>query len=538
MPIEVYDSSPSTSSGSASNTSNTSSSGSSVSSTSSPFFGPLGSVFPVLEKKTSASKKSPNKGSVKNSPNKGSAKNSPNKGSVKKSPSKGSAKKSPNKGSAKKSPSKARNSAQMSSATKRKNALEKISSAYRFKTNTSKKHFKKRLRSYYLQGICSDSGVCIAFNKESDKIYEYFKGFVDFKLVDMNAIERIGAQSTNGSIYLLPYKKKHYQSHAILKIPQVSTNENFQNDNIFYEYLNGRLLNDLCDNYPCLVMTYTLLFNNSNNTKFPESLLSYQPTVFNSKTKGQLIKGSCKNPLRLSLLLQYFKDSVTINHYVKKMKYEYDELIKCLFQVYYFLHQNREVFTHNDLHMNNVLLYEPVKGGKIHYTYHLECGEKIEFTSKYIPKIIDYGRCYTSHSEKLYEQLCYFCEKCGFYDGYQFFHNNHPNNVPNYYTSLYANVSQDLRLYAGVYSNVSNKHKMRPCIYKSKYGTPPIAENDRYEEYIANVTDCYKELTNQLRKIVYQPESDNIATIEVYGDKPMKTQYHQKRPKAERPMIK
>ena len=530
MSIQVYET-PSTSSGSASNTSNIALSESSVSSTSSPFFGPLGSVVPIspLEKKTSASKKSPSKGS---------AKKSPNKGSVKKSPNKGSAKKSPNKGSAKNSPNKASNSAQMSSATKRKNALKKISSAYRFKTNTSKKHFKKRLRSYYLQGICSDSGVCIAFNKESDKIYEYFKGFVDFKLVDMNAIEKIGAQSTNGSIYLLPYKKKHYQSHAILKIPQVSTDKKFQNDNILYEYLNGRLLNDLCDNYPCLVMTYTLLFNNTNTTKFPESLLSYQPTVFNSKTKGQLIRGSCKNPLRLSLLLQYFKDSVTIDHYVKKMKYEYDELIKCLFQVYYFLHQNREVFTHNDLHMNNVLLYEPVKGGKIHYTYHLECGEKIEFTSKYIPKIIDYGRCYTSHSEKLYEQLCYYCEKCGFYDGYQFFHNNHPNNVPNYYTSLYANVSQDVRLYAGVYSNVSKKHKMKPCIYKSKYGTPPIAENDRYEEYIANVTDCYEELTNQLRKIVYQPESDNIATIEVYGDKPMKTQYHQKRPKAERPMIK
>jgi hypothetical protein len=50
-------------------------------------------------------------------------------------------------------------------------------------------------------------------------------------------------------------------------------------------------------------------------------------------------------------------------------------------------------FTHYDLHLQNILVYEPVKGSYIEYHYHIGT-EEIIFKSKYIAKIIDYGACY------------------------------------------------------------------------------------------------------------------------------------------------
>lgn len=49
-------------------------------------------------------------------------------------------------------------------------------------------------------------------------------------------------------------------------------------------------------------------------------------------------------------------------------------------------------FTHYDLHPSNVLLCEPVLGK--YYKYILNDRTVVEFKSKYIVKIIDYGRSF------------------------------------------------------------------------------------------------------------------------------------------------
>ena len=38
-----------------------------------------------------------------------------------------------------------------------------------------------------------------------------------------------------------------------------------------------------------------------------------------------------------------------------------------------------DVFTHYDLHLDNILLYEPIKNGYITYNYHLNSGKIIKF---------------------------------------------------------------------------------------------------------------------------------------------------------------
>jgi hypothetical protein len=420
------------------------------------------------------------------------------------------------------------------STRKKQSALKKIKKAYR---KSDKSLLKKRLRTYYLKGICSDSGVCIAFDKEMDKIVKYFDHFTNFSLIKTNEIVIIGDKSVNGSVWLLPYEKNEYKSEAIMKIPGKSKTTH-ENDNVVFEYINGNFMNQLNNYFPCLVLTYGLFLNTSKKSKlvFPASLNQYKVVNINTITDENLIRASCENPTNFSVLLQYFKDSVTMDYYLKNKNggYDFQELIKCLFQIYYFLHFNREIFTHNDLHTNNVLMYEPVKGKHIHYTYTLECGETIEFTSRFMPKIIDYGRSYTSDSEKTYTLLCNNCNNCGIYNGYSFFENNHPNNLPQHMSSLYPNVSQDLRLYFSVQQEIKNKHELKPCVFKKQFGTPPITENERYEKHIGNVTDCYHELINELKKIKNRSSTDStncIAAIEVKYDDVMKIKYNQKNAK-------
>ena len=67
-----------------------------------------------------------------------------------------------------------------------------------------------------------------------------------------------------------------------------------------------------------------------------------------------------------------------------------------LFQVYFPLYYLQEEFTHNDLHSNNILYYTPFPGSNryVQLIYHMADGTTISFKSKYIMKIIDYGRSF------------------------------------------------------------------------------------------------------------------------------------------------
>jgi hypothetical protein len=71
-----------------------------------------------------------------------------------------------------------------------------------------------------------------------------------------------------------------------------------------------------------------------------------------------------------------------------------NDLINVLYQIYMPLSTIANEFTHYDLHKGNVVIYEPKKGYYIDYTYILNDETKVEFKSRYIAKIIDYGRSF------------------------------------------------------------------------------------------------------------------------------------------------
>ena len=147
------------------------------------------------------------------------------------------------------------------------------------------------------------------------------------------------------------------------------------------------------------------------------------------------------------------------------------------------LAMNVNTFTHYDLHLENVLLYEPVKGKYIQYHYHLNANTEITFKCCYIAKIIDYGRSYfvdkyspnivTKTSSNIRYKVCNIkaCDssesKCGDDYGYGILAPEDPPGNFFFISSSTRNMSHDLRLLYEIkmyyMRNIQNK-KMKMLI--------------------------------------------------------------------------
>jgi hypothetical protein len=383
-----------------------------------------------------------------------------------------------------------------------------------------------------LKTICADSGVCIAFGYAQDKIKRYFNHFLDFRLVQSS--KRIGEVSVNGFVFELAYKRKHYTSYAVLK-----NSANQSADNLVYEYVVGKYIDlEYSKYFPCLIETYGLFrytnvqaYENAKQT----SRLDLKSLVHIPERNGAVIdidtfKLSCIDSRQHCILTQHLKGVISLGDVMSgkaRLKNEM-EIVYILFQVYYFLFHVRKEFTHYDLHEGNVLLFEPEKGKKIKYKYKLSDGKFMSFESAYVVKIIDYGRCYIKLSDKFYKTLGMYCNPNQINSqGYPWF------NKPGMYhiNALEPNVSHDLRLYFHVKTSMAFPalQTMKPCIYTCEFGTSEIQTNNKYPQYIGNITDCLNELTTTIQQnskgSIKTQNSIHLAHIQVSGDAPMRIRY-------------
>jgi hypothetical protein len=328
-----------------------------------------------------------------------------------------------------------------------------------------KKHQNKR-RAHFLKAICSDADVCMAFGKEASKIKKHFDDFDNFALLSKPA-KTIGSVSANGFVKDLTYERDGYVANAILK-----SSAAVNSDNLLYEGLVGMVLNKLCMYLPVFLETYGIYKYSSpyvhgkmKSEKETDPFM-LKATLQKVKTVQKSdIKDACDNSLLMAVLIQHLNEATTIGDQLKNSSTFIDfvsyELLYILYQVYMPLAIMRDWFTHYDLHTGNVLLYEPVKGKYIEYHYHLEPdkdGNKkiISFKSRYIAKIIDYGRCYfymgdsgfTDNSEDLFKVVCQECTNCGGQQGFGWLDNRYPfmDKHNSYICSSKSNVSHDLRL--------------------------------------------------------------------------------------------
>lgn len=433
-------------------------------------------------------------------------------------------------------------------------------------------------RAAYLTGVCSDSGVCIAFGSaHKAKIKKHFDDFVRFRYA--KSVRRIGAISANGFVSEIEYQNAGYTSHAVLK-----STERQEADNLCYEYLVGLFLNEQSKFLPLFVETYGLfryiddnyykkmkqVSASANDLGGLALMRNARYVKYDDKTNIDMISKSCTETKHLSVLIQNIKGAKTFSDmcFENVKNFVGADLAFVLFQIYHTLYVLNTTFTHNDLHTQNVLIYEPVKSGYIQYFYHSKNGSVTSFKSSYIPKIIDYGRCFydfknpseygvINNSKTIYKEVCDLrvCNPCGYSNGYAWL-------APNTTTiSVHDhNLSQDLRLLkmlqsnpnAGIVGRTINKHMtqsnpilgeiLNHVVFKGEHFTPENTEmgsssfskkrswwNFRKPDYkINNVIDAYLVLSNVIQdpKLIKANEDKyksykKIGEMHVYEDKPL-----------------
>jgi len=343
--------------------------------------------------------------------------------------------------------------------------------------------------------MCPNSNICFAIGSFTDLINFYFDN-MSYK----NAIEPIrpiGLNSVNGFIREVTHEKDGYFTKTLLK-----SSRHEYSDNLMYEYLVGQYINKLNKKFPCFLHTYAcykydsighynkFARNKQNVQELNKLKLLHTSTQLTTPSKfKQIIKNSCEINKMACISIQYFENAISLFELVKKnvkdIQFMEHEFIYLLAQICIPLGILSKTFTHNDLHAENVLIYTIPNNKFVTMTYNTHLGV-ITFKTKYICKIVDYGRSYFSdtaaniNSSQVINSLCgtpacgVACTKstcikgdsgmnaCGKNVGYGF--SDHELTQANYNTSILINNSiNDMGLI----------HFLANYIYQSSYNLPP-----------------------------------------------------------------
>ena len=271
---------------------------------------------------------------------------------------------------------------------------------------------KHTRRAQHLTAKCFDAGACLALGTEVDTIKKHFNNFTPFDYV-IAPILKIGKSSENGFIHQIEYKHGNYSSYAILKSAKTP-----EADNLLYEYIVGQYINKLNKQYPCFLETYGYYqYKNESHWQHMESSAQVDDARTLKYALNQITAinydNACRNSKYLAILIQHLKGIRSFQELSFDPTFIAYDMLSALFQLYLPLANVKDTFTHYDLHLENLYLYEPVVGKYIQYHYHISERKIVTFKSRYMLKIIDYGRSYFNdiesgvNSRDIYdEKLC------------------------------------------------------------------------------------------------------------------------------------
>jgi hypothetical protein len=351
--------------------------------------------------------------------------------------------------------------------------------------------------------------VCITFGKEIDTIKDHFNGFTKFNYV--SKIKRIGKESTNGFINEITYEHRGYKSHAILKSAMEK-----DADNLYFEYLVGKYINKLNRRFPCFLETYGCFVYNSEDEW--RSMMTPNTNMDLKKIMSPFPENgfgtSCKKSKHIALLIQHINSARSLHDMTNFSRFNDHELLYALFQIYMTLSCLADKYTHFDLHTDNILVYEPVKNKYIEYHYHTKDGE-VSFKSKYITKIIDYGRCFfkdnhtkTGSSKTIMKNICeskdcqerifdkdtrtYEMYDCGNSSGYTWMNMPYNHLASSYYiSSSVRNMSHDLR---ALYLLQSKFKKYKKSLHRESL--MDVLNKVNYCQKLYDPDDCFGTIEN------------------------------------------
>lgn len=347
-----------------------------------------------------------------------------------------------------------------------------------------------------LTQVCVDPVSCLATGTRVKEINDFFN-FQNLKQVGLNGLKRIGSSSANANVYCLEYKKHvglaAYVAYAVLK-----TTKDAGADNLAYEYVMGKFVNELIHrHFPCFVQTYAMYRYESAEAK---GRARVTPLAGLHRVEADA-RESCRHNDRQCLLVQYLRspNARTIEEFVFSQKFVADDLPKILYQAYAVLATLVNEFTHYDMHSNNIMIYEMDAPLQFHYG-------NLSFTTRYLTKIIDYGRAFGKPSRDMRAKACAECEACGVNSGYWF--NGGFTKEEYYIDASRPNKSHDLIYLVHLLLDRKDKIKLyNPKLlallklvkYDDEYGTPPRESSG---SGINNVVDAAKHLKELIAREV------------------------------------
>jgi hypothetical protein len=355
-------------------------------------------------------------------------------------------------------------------------------------------HHKNNIRGAILSKIYNtylDINSCFFLNPASRFFINDM--FQNYLLPENDTdIELIGNLSSNGFVVRINSNlinpPESYEFNRILKF-----NRNTNSDNLYYEYLVGICVNHIKKYYPNFCYTYNLFqIDNTSVRTIEQSLRETRVTTLNTELIKTLNIGQNLESYKLEeldenitkfcrpnsnsglvLMLEDIKSipfisllNVGDNEYLEgygniSLTEKIQQILVVLYQVYNTLGDISNIFTHYDLHHGNILLYY-----KDNINFRIDYNNVTIYT-KYIPVIIDYGRCYINcsivenlehiNTNYIFDNIC-INKNCSNDDGYMCgtknengFNNiyrdkNFSPTIFNRYTSRHNNKSQDLRL--------------------------------------------------------------------------------------------
>ena len=395
------------------------------------------------------------------------------------------------------------------------------------------KHARK---ANFLNAICSKSGACIAFGVQSNEIKNFFNGFYMFDYV--KNFTKTGVFSKNGFVYSVNYEHRGYKANAILK-----SSASPAADNLMYEHAVGKQINDSFYNlFPIFVETYTYYYKYPNEATWRD-FNSNTANAYNLKNtlvpyEGVDYKTACEESKHICILIQHIDRAPTLGKLCESLRFVQTEMVNSLYQIYFTLSIIKNRFTHYDLHADNVLVYSPDPNKFIEYHFHTLMGEVITFKSRYLIKIIDYGRSYVEHVSELTrttvcaENACR--PSCGASVGFWM-----KPPLPHFIKSWKHNVSHDLKLLENITEYLQPMAHRKPpqsiesliytafknkIIFTGEFGTEEI-ESTRQPANVANVSDAEVVLRRLIKSdafkranVGYSSAYTKMGDLTIYSD--------------------
>jgi hypothetical protein len=323
----------------------------------------------------------------------------------------------------------------------------------------------------------------------------------------------------NGEVRIIAYDHDGETAKAVMKFARIGKSS----DSLAYEFFVGKVVNQYLPRFPCFIETYDI---GHFVTKEARRALKHSNTVtaFNKNTvlRRPRRREICTSPHQLAILIQYVEPSV-------KLRDLYDdpvELASVLFQIYMPLSVLSQDFTHYDLHKSNIMLSNPYPGKYIHYHYHTP-EKTVSFKSKYIAKIIDYGRCYVSGNTSHFFNK-YNCDNTK--AEFRCYRDKVAAAKKHYNSCATSNRSADLRLLKLVGDGVPTSSPLIPLLDAVVYDNDPNLDSRQHYgsmelpdafPKIQTVNDAARALADYVKDVAVDP-SLVVATIDVYPDRPMR----------------